>query len=35
MDEAHLLAAIRYVLLNPVRAGLAETATDWPHPAES
>ena len=31
MDEPHLLAAIRYVLLNPVRAGLARTATDWPH----
>ena len=31
MDEPHLLAAIRYVLLNPVRAGLAQTATDWPH----
>ncbi|MDH3524964.1 MAG: transposase [Acidobacteriota bacterium] len=31
MDEAHLMAAIRYVLLNPVRAGLAETATSWPY----
>ncbi len=31
MDEPHLMAAIRYVLLNPVRAGLARTATDWPH----
>lgn len=31
MDEPHLVAAIRYVLLNPVRAGLVETATDWPH----
>jgi len=31
MDEPHLRAAIRYVLLNPVRAGLARTATDWPH----
>ena len=31
MDEPHLLAAIRYVLLNPVRAGLARTATDWPY----
>lgn len=29
MDEPHLLAAIRYVLLNPVRAGLVESATDW------
>ncbi len=31
MDEPHLLAAIRYVLLNPVRAGLAPSATAWPH----
>lgn len=31
MDEAHLMAAIRYVLLNPVRAGLVSEATDWPH----
>lgn len=31
MDEPHLLAAIRYVLLNPVRAGLSRVATDWPH----
>ena len=31
MDEPHLMAAIRYVLLNPVRAGLARTAIDWPH----
>ena len=31
MDEAHLMAAIRYVLLNPVRAGLARTAIEWPH----
>ena len=31
MDEPHLMAAIRYVLLNPVRAGLAETATSWPY----
>lgn len=31
MDEPHLMAAIRYVLLNPVRAGLARTATEWPH----
>lgn len=29
MDEPHLLAAIRYVLLNPVRAGLAQSPTDW------
>ena len=31
MDEPHLMAAIRYVLLNPVRSGLAPSATDWPH----
>jgi putative transposase len=30
MDEAHLHAAIRYVDLNPVRAGLAALAADWP-----
>ena len=30
MDESHLGAALRYVALNPVRAGLAERATDWP-----
>ncbi|HXV01125.1 MAG TPA: transposase, partial [Caulobacteraceae bacterium] len=30
MDEAHLHAAIRYVDLNPVRAGLAARAADWP-----
>jgi putative transposase len=30
MDEPHVKAAIRYVLLNPVRAGLVKTATDWP-----
>lgn len=30
MDEAHLGAALRYVALNPVRARLAERATDWP-----
>ena len=31
MDEPHLSAAIRYVLLNPVRAGLATTASAWPY----
>ena len=31
MDETYLRAAIRYVLLNPVRAGLAHDATDWPY----
>ena len=30
MDEAHVHAAIRYVDLNPVRAGLAAKAADWP-----
>jgi putative transposase len=29
MDEAHLLAAFRYVALNPVRAGLVARAQDW------
>ncbi|HHH44196.1 MAG TPA: transposase [Gammaproteobacteria bacterium] len=30
MDEGHLYAAVRYVELNPVRAGLAIQAEDWP-----
>jgi putative transposase len=30
MDEAHLMAAARYVSLNPVRARLAPRAWDWP-----
>jgi putative transposase len=30
MDEPHLLAALRYVELNPVRAGLCTNAGDWP-----
>jgi putative transposase len=30
MDEAHLMAAARYVELNPVRARLAARAEDWP-----
>jgi len=29
MDEAHLLAAVRYTELNPVRAGLCKRPTDW------
>ncbi len=29
MDEAHLLAATRYVERNPVRAGLAKDPSDW------
>ena len=31
MDEIHLLAAVRYVLLNPVRAGLVDRVEDWPY----
>jgi putative transposase len=31
MDEAHLMAAARYVALNPVRARLVPRAQDWPH----
>jgi putative transposase len=30
MDEPYLLAAARYLELNPVRAGLAADAADWP-----
>lgn len=30
MDEEHLLAAGRYVELNPVRAGLCQRADEWP-----
>ncbi len=30
MDEPHLMAAIRYVERNPVKAGLVERAEDWP-----
>ena len=30
MDESHLMAAFRYVALNPVKAKLAKTAADWP-----
>ncbi|HTI68314.1 MAG TPA: transposase [Caulobacteraceae bacterium] len=30
MDEGHLIAAVRYVALNPVRARLAVRAEDWP-----
>lgn len=29
MDEDHMLAAARYVELNPVRAGLCERADEW------
>ncbi len=30
MDEAHLMAAAAYVERNPLRAGLARKAEDWP-----
>jgi putative transposase len=30
MDDAHLIAAVRYVSLNPVRARLVARAEDWP-----
>ena len=30
MDEPHLLAATRYIALNPVVAGLVSRAEDWP-----
>ncbi len=30
MDEAHLIAAVRYVSLNPVRARLVGRAEEWP-----
>ena len=30
LDENHLLAALRYVTLNPVRAGLVARPEDWP-----
>lgn len=30
LDEQHLWAAVRYVELNPVRAGLTATAMAWP-----
>jgi len=29
MDEAHTLAAMRYIERNPVAAGLVDAATDW------
>ena len=29
-DEGHLRATLRYVLDNPVRAGLCASASDWP-----
>ena len=30
MDESHIIAAVRYVSLNPVRAHLVTQAQDWP-----
>ena len=30
MDEPHVLAAVRYVELNPVRGGLSRCAEEWP-----
>jgi putative transposase len=30
MDDAHLMVAVRYVELNPVKAKLAQRAEDWP-----
>jgi putative transposase len=30
LDESHLFTAMRYIDLNPVRAGLAEEACKWP-----
>jgi putative transposase len=30
MDEAHLIAAVRYVAMNPVRARLVAYPRDWP-----
>jgi putative transposase len=30
MDEPHLMAAFRYVAMNPVKARLSVTAADWP-----
>ena len=29
MDEVHTITALRYVELNPVRAGICKRATDW------
>jgi putative transposase len=31
MDEDYLIAATRYLALNPVTARLAKAAADWPH----
>jgi putative transposase len=29
-DDAHLMETIRYIVLNPVRAGLCQSPADWP-----
>ena len=29
-DEAHFLEVVRYIVLNPVRAGICKSAEDWP-----
>jgi putative transposase len=31
MDSRHLIGAVRYVLLNPLRAGLVSDPLEWPH----
>ncbi|TET39633.1 MAG: transposase [Planctomycetota bacterium] len=31
MDDSHMLAAARYILLNPVRAKLVDQADEWPY----
>lgn len=31
MEATHVVSAVRYVLMNPVRAGLCEHPLDWPH----
>jgi putative transposase len=35
MDDARLMAAVRYVSLNPVRARLVRHPEDWPWPKRS
>lgn len=30
MDDAHLMTAVRYVEVNPVKAGMVAAAADWP-----
>ncbi|MCZ6601927.1 MAG: transposase [Planctomycetota bacterium] len=31
MDEPHFITAVRYVLQNPVKAGLVKRPSDWPY----